>query len=63
MIGARAAAQVISVGKAARHNDEVGALGQRRVRVPHHRSVAARGEFQRARHVALAVNARENEDC
>ena len=60
--GNRAAAQIVAVGKPARHDDEIGARRQRGVGMPHHRRLAAGNEFERARHVALAIDAGKNED-
>ncbi|MGY4420164.1 hypothetical protein ACVWY2_002589 [Bradyrhizobium sp. JR6.1] len=58
----RAAAQIVSVGEAAGHHHEVGAFGQRSLGVPDHRRLIAGCELERARHVALAIDAREDED-
>ena len=58
----RAAAQIIAVGEPARDHDEVGAGGQLRVGVPDHRWLHARHELERARHVALAIDAGKDED-
>ena len=60
--GNRAAAQIVAIGKAAGHDHEIGALGQRGVGVPDHRGLLARGELQRARHVALAIDSGKDEN-
>ena len=58
----RAAAQIIAVGEAARHHHEVGARRQRGVGVPDHGGLAAGDELERARHVALAIDAGKDDD-
>ncbi len=58
----RAAAQIIAIGEAAGHHDEIGSLRQRGLGMPDHRRLVARGELQRARHVALAIDAGKDED-
>jgi hypothetical protein len=60
--GNRPAAQIIAIGKSAGHHHEIGALGQRCLGVPHHRRFMARDEPQRARHVALAIDAGKDEN-
>ena len=57
-----AAAQIIAIGEAAGHHHEVGAFWQRGLGVPDHCGLVAGGQFQRSRHVALAVDAGEDED-
>ncbi len=57
-----ATAQVIAIGEAAGHDHEIGTVRQRSIRVPDHRRIAARGELQRPRHVAFAIDAGKNED-
>ena len=60
--GNRAAAQIVAVGKSAGHHHEIGALGQRGLGMPDHRGLLARSELQRARHVALAIDAGKDEN-
>ncbi len=60
--GDGAAAEIIAVGKAAREHDEIGAFRQFVIGVPDHRRLLAGHEFQRARHVALAIDAGKDED-
>ncbi len=57
-----AATQVITVGKSAGYHHEIGALGQRCLGMPHHRGFMARDEPQRARHIALAIDAGKDEN-
>ena len=57
-----AAAEIVAVGKAAGHDNEVGAGRQFMLGVPDHVGLAARHKLERARHVALAVDAWKNED-
>ena len=57
-----AAAQIIAVGKAARNDDEVGAGRQLAVGMPNHRRLAAGYQLERARHVALAIDAGKDDD-
>ena len=57
-----AAAQIIAIGKAAGNDDEIGAGRQLAVGVPHHRRLAPGNELQRARHVALAIDAGKDDD-
>src|SRR5476649_2245041 len=57
--GHRAAAEIIAVGEAARHHDEIGLL-EIAVAVPHHVGEAAGDELDRLRHVAFAIGAGEN---
>src|ERR1700722_12741729 len=58
----RAAAQVIAVGKSARHHHKIRARGQRCLGVPDHRGLVARSELQRAGHVALAIDSGKEEN-
>ena len=60
--GNGAAAQIIAVGKSAGHHHEIGALGQRGLGMPDHRGFMPGRELQRARHVALAIDAGKDED-
>ena len=60
--GDGAAAQIVAVGETARHHHQVGARRQIVLGVPDHRRRAARHQLQRARHVALAIDPREDED-
>ena len=60
--GNRAAAQIIAIGKAAGHDHEIGAIRQRGVGMPHHRRLLAGDEFQRARHIALAIDSGKDEN-
>ncbi len=57
-----AAAQVIAVGKSARHHHEIGAFRQRGLGVPDHGGFLARSELERTRHVALAIDSGKNEN-
>src|SRR4029078_691677 len=60
--GDRTAAKVVAVGKSAGHHHEIRTLWQRGLGMPDHRGLLAGREFQRARHVALAIDAGENEN-
>ena len=57
-----AAAQIVAIGKAAGNDHEIGAGRQRGVGVPHHGRFGARHKPERARHVALAIDAGEDDD-
>ena len=58
----RAAAQIIAIGEAARQHHQVGAGGQLVLGMPDHGGRAAGDQLQGARHVALAIDAGEDED-
>src|SRR5262249_53169617 len=58
----RAAAQIVTIGEAARNDGQAGAGRQRVLRMPDHRGRAAGDDPQRARHVALAIDAGEDDD-
>ncbi len=60
--GDGAAAQIVAIGKSAGHHHEIGAFGQRRLGMPDHRGFMTRDEPQRARHVALAIDAGKDEN-
>ena len=57
----RAAAQIVAVGEAARHHDQVNLL-EVAVAMPHQRGPPAGHQLERLRHVAFAVGAGEDED-
>src|SRR5579871_5446132 len=56
------AAQIVAIGEAAGYHDEVSPFRQRGLRMPDHARLVAGGEFQSARHVALAIDTGEDED-
>ena len=56
-----AAAQVVAVGEAARHHDQVG-LREVAVAVPDHLRLAAGDQLDRLRDVAFAIGAGEDQD-
>src|SRR5262249_58826627 len=60
--GNRATAQIVAMGEAAGNDDEISPGGKRMLRMPHHRGLAAGDEPQGARHVTLAIDAREDEN-
>ena len=56
------AAQIIAIGEAARDDDEIGAGRKLRVGVPDHRWLPPGDQPERARHVALAIDAGKDDD-
>src|SRR5262249_14880247 len=58
----RAAAQIVAIGEAARNHHQVGAGRQRVLRMPDHRGRATGDDPERARHVALTIDAGEDDD-
>src|SRR5207245_11377547 len=56
------AAQIIDREEAAWHHHEVGARRQRGVGMPDHGRLAAADKLERARHVALAIDAGKDDD-
>jgi hypothetical protein len=60
--GDSAAAQVIAIGKPAGHDHQIGPFRQRGVGMPDHCRLLAGDEFERTRHIALAVDSGKDEN-